>query len=293
MEPVHLPIGDVLDLHTFRPSEIADLLEDYFTECQHLGIRAVRLIHGKGSGALRERVHALLRRNPRVSAFRLAPPEAGGWGATLVVLKGEASMTAQEILGSEDFKRCEVFHGHVCPGLSIGYRAAKAGLAWLKEKRAADEELVAIVETDACSADAVQVITGCTFGKGNFLHRDYGKNALTLFSRQTGQGVRLIVRPAAFTASEEHLALVGKISRDEASEAEREHFRQLHFQRICDVLEKPDEDLFLITAVQTRMPPRAAIEPSEPCACCGEATMPSKMALKGTRKLCRGCLAAS
>ncbi len=86
MEPLCPPVGDVLDLHTFRPAEIADLLDDYFAECQRLGIHAVRLIHGKGSGILRERVHGLLRRDPRVVSFRLAPPEAGGWGATLVDL---------------------------------------------------------------------------------------------------------------------------------------------------------------------------------------------------------------
>jgi DNA-nicking Smr family endonuclease len=87
MEPVEIPIGDVLDLHPFRPAEIGDLLEDYFGECLARGIGEVRLIHGKGSGALRERVHARLRRDPRVAAFRLAPPEAGGWGATLVLLR--------------------------------------------------------------------------------------------------------------------------------------------------------------------------------------------------------------
>jgi formylmethanofuran dehydrogenase subunit E len=202
-------------------------------------------------------------------------------------------MTAQEILNSEDFKRCEAFHGHVCPGLSIGYRAAKAGMAWLKEKRAADEEVVAVVETDACSADAVQVLTGCTFGKGNFIFKDHGKMALTLFSRQSGQGVRLIVRPGAFKPNEEHTALIQKVTRGEASEAERERFQQLHFQRTCDVLEKAEEELFFFTAVHSQLPLRARIEPSEPCARCGEATMPSKMEIVGTEKLCRGCLASA
>jgi DNA-nicking Smr family endonuclease len=87
MKPIRLPIGDVLDLHAFRPAEVTDLLEDYLAECLRLGIGSVRLIHGKGSGALRERVHRLLRRHPAVAGFRLAPPEAGGWGATLVSLR--------------------------------------------------------------------------------------------------------------------------------------------------------------------------------------------------------------
>jgi len=84
-------------------------------------------------------------------------------------------MNAEKTMETEEFKRCAAFHGHVCPGLSIGFRAAKAGMRYLQAMRAEDEELVAVVETDACSADAVQVLTGCTFGKGNFIYKDYGK----------------------------------------------------------------------------------------------------------------------
>ncbi len=62
-------------------------------------------------------------------------------------------MNAEQILASDEFRRCVAFHGHVCPGLSMGYRAAKVAMERLKETRAEDEELVAIVETDACSAD--------------------------------------------------------------------------------------------------------------------------------------------
>lgn len=83
---VVVPITDVLDLHQFRPSEIKDLIDDYIEACLAKGIGSVRLIHGKGTGALRERVHRLLAEDPRVAAFNLAPPEAGGWGATLVEL---------------------------------------------------------------------------------------------------------------------------------------------------------------------------------------------------------------
>jgi len=87
MDPVKLPVEDVLDLHTFKPKEIPELLEDYFSECIEAGIFLVRVIHGKGSGTLKKRVHSLLKKNPLVDAFRNAPPEAGGWGATLVELK--------------------------------------------------------------------------------------------------------------------------------------------------------------------------------------------------------------
>ena len=86
MKVVKLTIEDVLDLHTFRPKDIPDLLEDYFTECLKAGIYSVRIIHGKGKGIQKRRVRGLLEKNPLVTAFKEAPPEAGGWGATLVEL---------------------------------------------------------------------------------------------------------------------------------------------------------------------------------------------------------------
>jgi DNA-nicking Smr family endonuclease len=86
---IELPIDGVLDLHTFRPQDVKDLLPDYLTACRERGILAVRIIHGKGTGALRRTVHALLSRLPEVAAFRLAGEDAGGWGATLVTLAPE------------------------------------------------------------------------------------------------------------------------------------------------------------------------------------------------------------
>lgn len=92
MEPVKVPIEDNLDLHTFRPRDIPDLLEDYLAECLKAGLYSVRIIHGKGKGVQKRRVQGLLQNNPLVTAFKDAPPEAGGWGATLVELKRNVSM---------------------------------------------------------------------------------------------------------------------------------------------------------------------------------------------------------
>lgn len=84
--PVALPIGGELDLHTFRPAEVPQLLEDYFAECRTRNISTVRVIHGKGTGALREKVHACLRRSRLVRRFHLGDETSGGWGATIVEL---------------------------------------------------------------------------------------------------------------------------------------------------------------------------------------------------------------
>jgi len=86
-EPLELPIDGVLDLHTFQPKEVKDLLPDYIAACREKGIFQIRVIHGKGTGALRRTVHSILSRIPEVASFRLAGEEGGSWGATLVELR--------------------------------------------------------------------------------------------------------------------------------------------------------------------------------------------------------------
>jgi len=86
-EPVPLPIDGVLDLHTFRPQEVKDVVTEYLIECRKRGILRVRIIHGKAIGKLRRTVHALLARNQMVGEFHLAGEHFGGWGATIVRLK--------------------------------------------------------------------------------------------------------------------------------------------------------------------------------------------------------------
>jgi DNA-nicking Smr family endonuclease len=92
-EPVSLPIDGVLDLHTFSPRDLPDLLEDYIAACLERGIFELRIIHGKGKGILRDRVRSILSKHPRVRNFSQAPLEAGGWGATVVTLTDPAAPT--------------------------------------------------------------------------------------------------------------------------------------------------------------------------------------------------------
>ena len=86
-EPVRIPITGELDLHAFRPDEIASLIEEYLAACHRRGMREVRVIHGKGTGTLRQTVHALLRRSPLVLSYRSGDETSGGWGATIATLR--------------------------------------------------------------------------------------------------------------------------------------------------------------------------------------------------------------
>ena len=84
-----------MDLHTFQPRDVKELVPDYLAECRERGILEVRIIHGKGTGALRRTVHAILSRLPEVASFGLALEDAGGWGATLVTLRAPAEDRGQ------------------------------------------------------------------------------------------------------------------------------------------------------------------------------------------------------
>jgi formylmethanofuran dehydrogenase subunit E len=201
-------------------------------------------------------------------------------------------MKAEQIMESGDFKKCVEFHGHLCPGVSIGYRAAKAGMEWLKANRAEDEQFVAIAEPNACSADSIQVLTGCTFGKVNFIHKDYGKHAFTFIGRQSGQAVRVALKAGAFMPDERQLELMAKIRNEQATEGEREEFRKIHLKRSHDVLEKAVEDLFTIEPVQISIPRMARAMPSQICSRCGEPTMSTKLMDIAGLKVCPGCASA-
>ncbi len=87
MKPVKISVEDMIDLHTFRPEDVSDLLSEYFQECIANGIYTVRIIHGKGMGILKNRVVGILKRSPYVISFNNSPPDWGGWGSTIAELK--------------------------------------------------------------------------------------------------------------------------------------------------------------------------------------------------------------
>jgi formylmethanofuran dehydrogenase subunit E len=203
--------------------------------------------------------------------------------------KSIQSMTAEKILSSEDFQRCIGFHGHICPGLAIGFQAARVLMRWIGVERSPDEELVATVETDACGADAIQVMTGCTFGKGNFIFMDHGKHAFSLSDRKQGKTVRVCLRSNALPNDPEHLSLFEKVRNEQATAEEIKLFKQLREERLQNILDAEPESLFTIEEISAEIPPQARITESEVCDRCGEPTMVKHLQDVKGKNVCIPC----
>ena len=205
----------------------------------------------------------------------------------MVEIKNE--MKGREILSKEDFNQCVKFHGHLCPGLAIGFRAAQVLMKRLGVRKAPDEELVAMVETDACGADAIQVMTGCTFGKGNFIFKNYGKHAFSLMDRKRGTGVRVCLRPDIFKNDAEFLSLFERVQSNEALPVELERFGQLQMEKTKKILDADSDFLFKIEEISTDIPAKARVIESGICNLCGEPTKRDLLLQRNGKQICILC----
>lgn len=170
-------------------------------------------------------------------------PEAAGW--------------------QQDWERCTAFHGHSCPGLAIGFQAARAAQTILGLGPSPDEEVVCVTENDACGVDAIQVLTSCTLGKGNLIYRPQGKQAFSFFCRGSGRQVRLVLRPLEWPE-------------------DREEKRQAMLQMDPTALfeqKQPDFEL----------PEKARRFLTIFCEQCGEGTAEPYVRLQEGRQLCTSC----
>lgn len=188
-----------------------------------------------------------------------------------------------------EWERTVEFHGHSCPGLAVGYRVAQIALKELETVRAADEELVTIVENDACGVDAVQVLTGCSIGKGNLIYRDYGKQVYTFACRNSGRAVRIAVKGSVWRSDPEYRELRKKVFGGEASEEERETFQRYQHDLSHRIMEIPVEDFCVVKQINTELPPKARIFDSHQCAECGESVMEPRARVKGGKIVCIPC----
>jgi len=184
----------------------------------------------------------------------------------------------------EDFKKAAEFHGHICPGLAIGYRAAK--YANEHYPRSKDEELVCIAENKSCSIDAIQFMLGCTAGKGNLLFKDYGKQAFTFYSRDKNKALRIYFRGGILKGMDE---LRQKMVLGELGPEDRERMAAFRSQATEKVLSARDEDILTVEEVDIPAPEKARIHPSLKCEECGEEFMEILGRTAGGKVLCKGC----
>lgn len=155
------------------------------------------------------------------------------------------------------------FHGHECPGLAIGVRAVEAAKVKLGVTFSQDEEIVCVTENDACGVDAIQVLTGCSLGKGNLIYRGTGKQAFTFFNRETGEGLRMILKPFQ-------------------GEMEREHRQEY-------LLQAELEEIFEFKKPHFGLPQTARLFVSQVCENCGEAVPEHKVRIQEGKKVCLDC----
>ena len=193
------------------------------------------------------------------------------------------------MIDSETTQRIVEFHGHMCPGLAMGIKAAEVALDEIGP-HSVDEEVVAVVETDMCGVDAIQFLTGCTFGKGNLIHRDYGKNAYTFVRRSDGRSIRVSGKPGSWARPDpEREELFEKIRSGKASPEDNERFSALMSERSENILATPVEELYDVKEVEAPAPPMARVFASVDCQACGEATMETRIRLLDGANLCPPC----
>ncbi len=169
-------------------------------------------------------------------------------------------------MDSKLWEKSVAFHGHECPGLAIGVKACEAAIEKMKLTFSEDEEIVCVTENDACGVDAVQVITGCTFGKGNLLYRDTGKMAFSFFNRTNDTSIRMIIKPL----------------KKEMQRSERQAY----------ILNTDADEIFDFSEPNFSLPEKARLFTSIVCEQCGEGAPEHKMRLNEGKKVCLDCFKA-
>ena len=186
------------------------------------------------------------------------------------------------------FEEVVQFHGHACPGLAFGFRAAEAALARLGS-RSSDEELVAVVENRSCAVDAIQVVTGCTLGKGNLVVNDYGKQVYTLMKRPGGEGVRIAVIWQAPAENEETREIWKRFSKGDQSPEVMRAIKASKGKKMQAILKADISELFDITDIIGTLPEKARVYPSLRCSLCNEKMMEPKAKRRGGAVVCIPC----
>ncbi len=193
-------------------------------------------------------------------------------------------------IAKETVEQTIAFHGHSCPGLAIGIRVSELAMEKLGIHRS--KSGLCVTETDMCAVDAIQFLTQCSFGKGNLIHRDWGKSAFTFYDRNAQKGFRALFTEGAThsdKASEQTRALMAKSLEGKASKEEEELVRERREQRILQIMGADLTTLFSWEDIDGPPVRPARIMKSIPCDACGEMTMETRIRLFGGQRLCIPC----
>lgn len=191
-------------------------------------------------------------------------------------------------INKELIKKTFAFHGHSCPGLVVGIRAAE--LALQKFAHVDKEDLVAVVETDMCGVDAIQFLTGCTYGKGNLIHKDYGKMAFSFYDRSKNVGFRAVLRPdISGDIGSELRSLMKIVETGLASPEERNRVQKLRNTLQEKYMKADLGEMFVVMDPGLPAPKPARILASLRCEACGEMAMESRTRRFDGKTLCLPC----
>ena len=190
-----------------------------------------------------------------------------------------------------ELKNTVEFHGHLCPGLVVGYRAAILARKELGLTRSEDEELVVIVENDSCAVDAIQYINGATFGKGNLLFRDHGLHAYTFVERNSNKQIRIELKADVFQEeSEQRREILRKQNQNiPLTEEENAVLQKARQEMLKKLLTMSDDELFNVKNVDIKVPEMARILNSVKCSKCGLNVMETKARVLNNIFFCIPC----
>lgn len=189
------------------------------------------------------------------------------------------------------FEESVKFHGHLCPGLAIGYKVSKIASELLNIGLSEDEEVVAIVENDSCSVDAIQLAIGCTFGKGNLIFKDYGKNTYTIINRKTEEALRLSIKNSfnIMDMNPKFLELKEKQKNQDISK-EEEKLLKKETKDLCDhIINMNNDEIFSIRKVEIEIPKKANIYETLVCEECDESVSEHRIKNHDNKQLCIPC----
>jgi formylmethanofuran dehydrogenase subunit E len=187
------------------------------------------------------------------------------------------------------FSEVTKFHGHVCPGTAIGYRVGVIAFNKLETSRSTDEELLTIVENDSCSVDAIQIVTGCTMGKGNLIFKDYGKHVYTFFNRNSGNVLRISLNISIDEIDSDFSKLRDNAYSESCSVEEKLEFEKHKNEISQKILNMQDKELFIIEFVDIDIPDEARVFSSFRCAKCGELVSEHRLRVENGALICIPC----